>query len=293
MEKLMMNGHNYMTNKWINVKQISYKIMLLLYTYLILFIYSTVYPSHRYSEGEPKRPEYIPKRLRNKGVKNCTTLMITNITNTCMKYLQKTYDIMMDHMTLTHRRRIARKMANQRMKNQRTKLARVMLMPALAMSIRNNYEIPREQKIIKMDTDSDPIGIDNRCSACISHKIEDFIGNPIESKRVIKGFGGAQVRNIMVGTIRWNWLDDNGMNHTFDIPNSYYVPQGSVRLLSPQHWAQATMKHKKKSTRPSSRTYHDRIVLEWNNGENMLTVPLGKSNNVATFEMAPGYKKFE
>ena len=206
--------------------------------------------------------------------------------------MQNSHDTMMDYLTVKHRKSKAKSILRKRSSNQRAKMTRVWLMPALlVMATKSEYKIPREQKVVKLDTDSEPIGIDNRCSACISHKIEDFIGNPTESKRMIKGFGGTQVRNVMKGTIQWSWLDDNGMRHSFKIPNSYYVPQGSVRLLSPQHWAQETMKHKKKDGRPSCRTYHDRIVLEWNNGENFLTVPLGKSNNVATFEMAPGYRE--
>ena len=38
------------------------------------------------------------------------------------------------------------------------------------------------------DTDSRPIGIDNRCSACISHKKEDFVGELKSTKKTIRGF---------------------------------------------------------------------------------------------------------
>ena len=34
-----------------------------------------------------------------------------------------------------------------------------------------------------------------------------------------------------------SFCDDNGMQHKFRIPNSYYIPDGQLRLLSPQHWA--------------------------------------------------------
>ena len=87
---------------------------------------------------------------------------------------------------------------------------------------RHNHH--RKQRIAHFDTDAEAIGINNRCSACISHRIEDFIDNPVESKRSIKGFGGTKVENIMRGTIKWEWLDDEGKKHRFIIPNSYYVP---------------------------------------------------------------------
>ncbi len=40
------------------------------------------------------------------------------------------------------------------------------------------------------DTDSHSIGIDNCCSACISHDIADFMDTPRPISRSIKGFGG-------------------------------------------------------------------------------------------------------
>jgi len=45
-----------------------------------------------------------------------------------------------------------------------------------------------------------------------------------------------------MGTIRWQWEDDQGMIHNHTIPDSYYIPDGQeVWLLSPQHWIQKTM----------------------------------------------------
>lgn len=40
------------------------------------------------------------------------------------------------------------------------------------------------------------IGIDNRCSATISHKIEDFVGEMTDSKRTISGFGGTKTAGL-------------------------------------------------------------------------------------------------
>ncbi len=82
------------------------------------------------------------------------------------------------------------------------------------------------------DTDSEPIGVDNRCTGCISNKVEDFEGPLIESGRSIKGFGGSRTSNVMIGTIVWRWQDDNGTIHKFTIPKSFYARDGNVRLLS-------------------------------------------------------------
>ena len=99
-------------------------------------------------------------------------------------------------------------------------------------------QIAPHERIVKFDTDAKPIGVDNRCSACISPYIEDLIGPLEDTNKTIKGFAGARTNNPKIDTLRWQWLDDSGKMHTFKIPNSYYVPKCELRLLSPQHWAQ-------------------------------------------------------
>ena len=141
------------------------------------------------------------------------------------------------------------------------------------------------------DLDSKPIGVDNRCSACISHRAEDFVGDLHDCKRTIKAFGGSKTYNIQTGTLRWMWEDDEGRVHAFLIPHSYYVPSGNVRLLSPQHWA----KHQE-DTKPiigtRSITTHDAVTLEWGQRRFKRTIPLDTKTNVGTFRLAPGYKTF-
>ena len=43
----------------------------------------------------------------------------------------------------------------------------------------------------------------------------------------LKTYDTTRVANLMKGTIRWRWKDDNGNIETFDIPNSFYDPKGS------------------------------------------------------------------
>ncbi len=144
---------------------------------------------------------------------------------------------------------------------------------------------------VSFDTDSAPVGVDNRCTGCISNRIEDFEGPLIESNRSIKGFGGSTTKNIMIGTIAWKWQDDEGLIHKFLIPKSFYVKEGNVRLLSPQHWAQ-TQRDTKPIQGTGSKTVANQITLFWNQRKNKLTIPLSKVNNVATYNLAPGYTKF-
>jgi hypothetical protein len=63
---------------------------------------------------------------------------------------------------------------------------------------------------VMFNTDSEPVGIDTRCTGCISHKIEDFEGPLVKSNRSIKGFGRSRTNNIMIGTIAWKWQDGKG-----------------------------------------------------------------------------------
>ena len=144
------------------------------------------------------------------------------------------------------------------------------------------------------DTDSDRIGIDNRASACMSDDVSDFVGVLRPTNRVVKGFAGSRATNLQIGTIEWRIEDDNGKVTKHRIPNSYYVPEGGVRLLSPQHWA----KTMPSGMRPPAgvapeQTFHDKVVLTWNKGESVKTVFMDAGTNVATFNKAPSYYKFQ
>jgi len=163
-----------------------------------------------------------------------------------------------------------------------------MAMTVLAMQA--NATIATERKT-QFDTDSETIGIDNRCSGCISHVKEDFVGKLRPTDRVVKGFAGTRTTNVQVGTLRWSWEDELGRKHTFTIPNSYYVPDGRVRLLSPQHWSQ-TQTTGPERDKCGEYTNGRECVLFWGGGKYKIRIPLGKKDNVATFTMASGFEKF-
>ena len=134
------------------------------------------------------------------------------------------------------------------------------------------------------------IGVDNRCSACITHVCEDMPGELVPCHCSIKGFGGAKVWEVWHGTIKWCIEDDTGVRHTLIIPNSYYVPQAKVRLLSPQHWAQARTGVDKNGG-AGTMTTATTCTLFWNNKSAFRAIPIDvKGNNVATFYMATGYQ---
>jgi hypothetical protein len=133
------------------------------------------------------------------------------------------------------------------------------------------------------DSDSELVGIDNRCSGCITHVRTDIPGEIPPSNRVIKGFGGTQFASVWLGTIHWRWDVDKGQTHDMIIPNSFYVPEGKVRLLSPQHWAQGR-KGKDKRSGAGSTTTATHVKLFWDNQKSTRHVPIDlEGNNVATF----------
>ena len=69
-------------------------------------------------------------------------------------------------------------------------------------------QITTQERIIRFDTDTKPIGVDNRCSACISPYIEDFIGSLEDTNKTIIGFASARTDNPKMGTLCWQWSDD-------------------------------------------------------------------------------------
>ena len=155
------------------------------------------------------------------------------------------------------------------------------------------HQVKATERMQPFDTDSKPLGVDNRASACISHDPDDFTGPLTKVKRTIKGFGGSRYFDVFQGTIKWSWEDDNGVIHTFRIPNSYYVPDGKCRLLSPQHWAK-TQKDKGPLPRGTKcSTYSNEVTLKWNQRKFTRTFRLDKATNAATMYLAPGYKAYQ
>ena len=174
----------------------------------------------------------------------------------------------------------------------KTRSLRWKLRPLTAASIISMSSTTRFHHTVRVDSDSESIGIDNRATACISHKIDDFVGELYDTNRVILGYNGSRTTNIKTGTLRWNWTDDNGINHTHVIPNSFYSPTGGVRLLSPQHWAQSIQRNLDSPHPPTCVTTSRHVTLQWGNGKYIKTIPLGLRDNVATLYSSPGYDRF-
>ena len=66
----------------------------------------------------------------------------------------------------------------------------------LAMTVMVLSATTAAQNHASFDTDSSPVGVDNKCSVFISHKVTYFIGELVDCNRTIKGFGGTRTTNI-------------------------------------------------------------------------------------------------
>ncbi len=91
---------------------------------------------------------------------------------------------------------------------------------------------------ILFDSDSFPIMVDNGASYSISNDLRDFLTPPTKLGPKIQGFAGSSTAS-WIGTVEWHIQCDSGLVHTITLPNTSYVPQAELWMLSPQHWAQA------------------------------------------------------
>ena len=254
--------------------------------YGILLTYYWVYFNPDPHGTQDKKKGYIPKSQRT-PIYHIRRTLTTSVDNV-IKYLDKA----IGSAPSPQHRRI--RYATERLRKPRWKLNRMTALSAFAAVAFQANNPGIHETMIRFDTDSKFCGVDNRASACMSDDTRDFEGPLIDTKRTIKAFGGTRVHNVKTGTIKWYIEDDAGMVHKHLVPNSYYVPDGRVKLLSPQHWAKAI----KSATgnKAWETTNHKCCVLNWPGSDGNMhvkTIPLSESNNVATFTLAPNFKRFQ
>jgi len=144
--------------------------------------------------------------------------------------------------------------------------------------------------LMHFDTESVPIKVDNCCSKCITNDIQDMIPSSIkQTAKIVKGFKGEQCAATCHGTICWSWDDDLGVWQTFRIPNSYYIPEATSKLLCLQHWAQEAADHSLIRHGTGCNTNDCCITLYWNQWMSKRTVPLDPSINVGILHSTTGY----
>ena len=95
-----------------------------------------------------------------------------------------------------------------------------------------------ETNQVPMDADSYEMRIDTGASHCISHDKRDFVGKLIPTRGSIQGYHEVDCPGrLFLGTMKFSLTDDEGEQHSFEVPNSIYDTQGQHKLLCPQHWS--------------------------------------------------------
>ena len=149
---------------------------------------------------------------------------------------------------------------------------------------------------IKFDTDSRILGMDSRSSASITDEDGDVVPGTMKlTTKKVKAFGGVFTGKVYSCTIRWTVLDKQSRPHTFLLPNSYYIPEGGMKLISPQHWSQELMKQDKRNAARPPKVVSDnkRMIMYWNNWESQLEVDIDEQSNVGNLSLAPGYQQYK
>ena len=109
----------------------------------------------------------------------------------------------------------------------------IQIICCVAIAMQADAREVSERKLV-FDTDAVSIKVDNCLTATLSNRVDDFIGPLIPVNRKVKGVGGF-LDDIYMGTFVLRIEDDDGRTHEVLLPQSYYVPQATTRLLSPQH----------------------------------------------------------
>ena len=87
--------------------------------------------------------------------------------------------------------------------------------------------------VATFDSDFFQILVDNEASRCMTNNKKHFIGTPRALSKQVRGLGKGEIK--LEGTVRWNWLEDDGKTHEIDIPNTLFCPALPFCLVSPQH----------------------------------------------------------
>jgi hypothetical protein len=138
------------------------------------------------------------------------------------------------------------------------------------------------------DSDSFDILVDGGATpASISNCLDNFIQPPTTTNIRIKGFNGTYSA-ARIGTVLLPILDDEGVSHVLQIPDTYFVASCPMRLLSPQHYSQQIHDHRG----TYSTNFGNQVVFVFNKKKYQVSIPLSPSSNVGILRSAPGHQVF-
>eukprot|EP00957_Ditylum_brightwellii_P068967 5234111-Ditylum_brightwellii.AAC.1 len=163
----------------------------------------------------------------------------------------------------------------------------------MAQSAASKPKLRAEPQVLRVDSDSFVIGIDNQASVCISNNPDHFITElkpwPSRKKKsMVHDFRGGTTKIQEQATVQWRIEDDNGKVSVIDIPNLAYVPSASYCILSSQHWAQHAQDNYPNKYGTWCSTFEDNCILQWKQCSHTMTVKHDPKTNVPKFRSAPG-----
>ena len=153
-----------------------------------------------------------------------------------------------------------------------------------------NDAVPATKEAARFDTDSFAVTVDRGATATMSSFKQDPL-QPVQA--TVHSFISASLKQVCKGTICWNIPDDDGNAHRVLIPDSYYVPQGRTRLLSPQHWAQVQKDYHPDPDGTWCGTCYNHMVLHWDQHAYKLTLPFHHYHgNTVTMHCNTGHSHY-
>jgi hypothetical protein len=123
--------------------------------------------------------------------------------------------------------------------------------------------LPYQVLSIRFDTDSFVIGVDTFASITLGNHPDQFEDLKEHDDTEVEGIkGGLGIKGT--GTFKFHIKDNKGRVHLIKIPNSKYVPDLKVCLLSPHHWAQEAKDHYPVPKGTKMDTNDKALTLIWN-----------------------------
>jgi hypothetical protein len=149
------------------------------------------------------------------------------------------------------------------------------------------YKVPR----IRFDTDSFVIGVDTFASITLGNPPDQFEDLKMHDDTEVEGIkGGLDIKGT--GTFKFHIEDDEGGVHLIKIPNSKYVPDLKVCLLSPHNWAQDAKDHYPVPKGTRMEEDNEALTLIWKQRKHRRTIPYHPLTNTPSFRTAPALRTY-
>ncbi len=158
---------------------------------------------------------------------------------------------------------------------------------AFAASTTLPYQVPR----IRFDTDSFVVGVDTFASITLGNHPDQFEDLKEHNDMEVEGIqGGLSIKGT--GTFKFHIKDDEGGVHLIKIPNSKYIPDLKVCLLSPHHWVQEANDYYPVPKETKMDTNKEALTLIWNQQKYRRTIPYHPLTKTPSFRTAPALRTY-